>query len=90
MENVKYKEYELQLEKGDKLFVYTDGVPEATNRDKELFGLERMIKALNAAGSGTPKEILEEVRTAVDAFVGKAEQFDDLTMLCLEYKGNGQ
>ena len=87
MENVHYKEYSLQLEKGDKLFVYTDGVPEATSADGEMFGMERMVEALNAGGEESPEGILQSVRGAVDAFVGDAEQFDDLTMMCLEYKG---
>ena len=87
MEGAHYREYELQLEKGDKLFLYTDGVPEATNAQEELFGIERMIDALNACADRSPKEILTGVKSAVDAFVGEAEQFDDLTMLCLEYLG---
>ena len=85
MEDVTYREYELRLKPGTKLFVYTDGVPEATNGSKELFGTERMLEALNQNGDGSPEELLRNVRGAVDAFVGEAEQFDDLTMLCLEY-----
>ena len=87
MAGMKYKEYELQLNPGDKLFVYTDGVPEATNARKELFGTDRMLAALNAMRSAAPTDTLKGVRRAVDAFVQDAEQFDDLTMLCLEYKG---
>jgi hypothetical protein len=87
MDGVKYKDYEIMLEKGDKIFVYTDGVPEATNSDKELFGTDRMIDALNSDVLATPKEVLRIVREAVDKFVGTAEQFDDLTMVCLEYRG---
>ena len=82
-----YREYELQLQPGDRLFVYTDGVPEATNADNELFGAERMIDALNASPSDEPDVILKQVHRAVDGFVQDAEQFDDLTMLCLDYKG---
>ena len=88
MEGVKYREYEIQLEPGAKLFVYTDGVPEATNMDKELFGTERMVKALNAQPEAAPQEVLKNVRARVDDFVKDAEQFDDLTMLCLEFKGD--
>ncbi|MCR4904647.1 MAG: SpoIIE family protein phosphatase [Clostridiales bacterium] len=87
MEGVRYREYELTLSPGDRLFLYTDGVPEATDADEALFGTERMIAALNGALDGAPAEILAAVRKSVDAFVGGAEQFDDLTMLCLEYKG---
>ncbi len=87
MENVKYREFETQLGPGDKLFLYTDGVPEATNANEELFGMERLLDALNANPDAAPEEILKQVRGSVDGFVKEAEQFDDLTMLCLEYKG---
>ncbi|MCR5137244.1 MAG: SpoIIE family protein phosphatase [Oscillospiraceae bacterium] len=87
MDGMIYKEYELKLLPGERLFVYTDGVPEATNKDNELFGPERMLDALNQDTEASPKQVLKQVREAVDAFVGDAEQFDDLTMLCLEYKG---
>ena len=88
MEGVRYKEYELQLEPGSKLFVYTDGVAEATSAEQELFGTERMIDALNTDPEASPQQILKNVRDGVDGFVKEAEQFDDLTMLCVEYKGN--
>ena len=87
MEGVHYKGYDLQLNPGDKLFVYTDGVPEATDGSGEMFGTDRMITALRSCTDNTPEEILQGVRNAVDSFVGDAEQFDDLTMMCLEYKG---
>ena len=87
MEGVKYKEYTLELEPGAKLFLYTDGVPEATDAENSLFGTERMLAALNERPEDKPEELLKTVRRAVDGFVREAEQFDDLTMLCLEYKG---
>ena len=87
MDGVKYKEYEWQLKPGTKLFVYTDGVPEAMDAANTLFGTERMIAALNEVSDGSTKDILKQVRSAVDQFVDGAEQFDDLTMLCMEYKG---
>ena len=87
MEGVHYKGYDLQLNPGDKLFVYTDGVPEATDGSGEMFGTDRMIETLSSCTDNTPEEILQGVRSAVDSFVGDAEQFDDLTMMCLEYKG---
>ena len=87
MEGVKYREYQIQMERGSKLFVYTDGVAEATNAEQELFGTERMIDALNEHPDVAPVEILKNVRASVDGFVKEAEQFDDLTMLCVEYKG---
>ncbi len=87
MDGVKYKEYEFMLQPGARLFLYTDGVPEATNAENELFGTDRMLDALNEDMQADPQKVLQQVRRAVDAFVGEAEQFDDLTMLCLEYKG---
>ena len=90
MEGVRYREYEVQLQPGAKLFLYTDGVPEATSAEKELFGTERMLAALNEDTAAPPEEMLKNVRRAVDAFVKEAEQFDDLTMLGLEYKGRSE
>ena len=87
MEGVRYKEYVLQMSPGDKIFVYTDGVPEATAAGSEMFGMERMVATLNSCADGSPYDILRKVRSDVDAFVGDAEQFDDMTMMCLEYKG---
>ena len=87
MDGVRYRQYEIQMEPGAKLFVYTDGVPEATDAQKELFGTDRMLEALNEVPDTSPKEVLERVRAVVDDFVKDAEQFDDLTMLCMEYRG---
>ncbi|MBQ3285857.1 MAG: SpoIIE family protein phosphatase [Ruminococcus sp.] len=88
MDGIRYKEYEIQLQPGAKVFLYTDGVPEATDAEGELFGTERMLDALNGDPNAKPELILKNVRGAVDAFVKDAEQFDDLTMLCVEYRGN--
>ena len=87
MEGIKYKEYELKLEPGQELFLYTDGVPEATNNAKELYGTERMMEILNRNPSLDPQKVLEEVKEDVDRFVGHAPQFDDLTMLCVRFNG---
>ena len=87
MEGTRYREYELVLHKGDRLFVNTNGVPEATNSAEELFGTDRMIEALRSAGESGPQKIMETVKEAVLAFAGEAPQFDDLTMLCLQYNG---
>lgn len=70
----------------DMLFLYTDGVPEATNANEELFGLERMTAALNTDLSANPEQLLSNVKSAVDAFVGEAPQFDDLTMLAIRLR----
>ena len=87
MEGLEYKEYELQLEPGSALFLYTDGVPEATNPEKELFGTDRMIEALNTEPDADAEQVLRNVRVHVDRFVRDAEQFDDLTMMSLIYRG---
>ena len=87
LNDIRYHEYELTLEKGSKLFLYTDGVAEATNAHDELFGTDRMLKTLQSAENGTPEEILRAVDQAISGFVEDAPQFDDITMLCLAYKG---
>ena len=87
MDGIRYREYELKLTPGSKLFLYTDGIPEAANAQNEMFGTERMLDALNKEPSGEPATVLKNVRDAVDRFVMDAEQFDDMTMLCMEYKG---
>ena len=87
MEGVRYREYELTLQPGARLFLYTDGVPEATDAEGNMFGTDRMLQALNREPQAHPQQVLKNVRAAVDGFVLDAEQFDDLTMLCLEYNG---
>ncbi|MDO5146510.1 MAG: PP2C family protein-serine/threonine phosphatase [Eubacteriales bacterium] len=89
MEDVPYQEYEIKLEPGDTLFVYTDGVAEATNHENELYGTDRMLAALNQDSKASPQRLLTVVREEIDAFVGSAEQFDDITMLSLRYHGKG-
>ena len=86
MENMRYKAGTMQINVGDKIFQYTDGVTEATNGNNELYGMDRLGKILNQVKNGTPHEILPAVKNDIDSFVGEAPQFDDITMLCLEYK----
>ena len=86
MENVRYREYEMQIDAGDVLFVYTDGVPEATNLNNEMFGTQSMLDALNSCSSSHPQHLLAAVKESIDSFVGEAQQFDDITMLALEMK----
>lgn len=81
MDGMRYKDYEFTLEKGGTLFLYTDGVAEATNAQNELFGTERMIETLNKKPDASPTELLNIMKQSVDEFVGDAPQFDDLTML---------
>ena len=86
MEGMRYRAGSMMLEPGDKIYQYTDGVTEATNIHNELYGMERLEVILNKVKCGTPHEILPAVKADVDEFVGEAPQFDDITMLCLEYK----
>ena len=87
MEDLFYVEYEIQMQPGTSLFLYTDGVLEATDKNFKLFGADRMMGALNSDPDAAPDTILENVQKAVDQFVGEAEQFDDITMMCLTYTG---
>jgi sigma-B regulation protein RsbU (phosphoserine phosphatase) len=86
MEGMKYRAGSMMLEPGDKIFQYTDGVTEATNINNELYGMDRLGEILNKVKLGTPHEILPAIKKDIDEFVGEAPQFDDITMLCLEYK----
>jgi len=86
MEDMKYKAGSIMLEPGDKIFQYTDGVTEATNINNELYGMEKLGAILNKVKDQSPHEILPTVKKDVDEFVGEAPQFDDITMLCLEYR----
>ena len=88
MEGIKFREHSFQMNPGDSLFVYTDGVPEATNANNELFGAERMLDALNKNPDASPEELLHTLRKEIDTFVGDAPQFDDITMLSFCYKGS--
>ena len=90
MEGIPFKEHAFRLDPGDSLFVYTDGVAEATNADNELFGNDRMLDALNTDPDANPEEVLSNVMRGIDAFVAGAQQFDDITMLCLKYNGPAQ
>ena len=87
MNGLKFHEYELTLKKGSKIFLYTDGVPEATDKFNKLFGCERLVDALNNGLNEKPEDTITTVKDAVNAFVKDAEQFDDLTVLCLKYNG---
>ena len=100
MEGVRYKDAVWKMHPGDLLFLYTDGVPEANNSAHELFGNERMLTSLDRSlrelgGDQKTDDMdlylfLRAVREQIDDFVGETPQFDDLTMLCLEYRGPGK
>ncbi|MBO4278852.1 MAG: SpoIIE family protein phosphatase [Spirochaetales bacterium] len=85
MEDIDYDEHEFTINRGDTLFVYTDGVPEATDASERMFGDEKLIDALNINPSGTPEELIGNVAEEIRKFVNGVEQFDDITMLCFRY-----
>ena len=87
MEGLRFREHTFELHPGDSLYVYTDGVPEATNGAGEMFGTERMVGALNENPDAEPALLLRTVMDAIDGFIGDAPQFDDITMLGLKYLG---
>ena len=89
MEEMVYREYELKLEPGAVLLLYTDGLPEAANGQEQLFGMDRIVETINRKETDSPEEILNELDEAVSGFAGSAPQFDDLTILCLKYNGSG-
>ena len=86
MEDMKYRAGSMMLEPGDRIFQYTDGVPEATNVNNELYGMQRLEAILNKVNDRKPDEVLSAIKNDIDEFVGEAPQFDDITMLCLDYK----
>lgn len=86
MEGMRYKSGSMMLEPGDMIFQYTDGVTEATNAQNELFGMDRLQTTLNSVKENDTHAILTAVKNGIDTFVGDAPQFDDITMLCLDYK----
>ena len=87
IEGMRFRDHEFEMKPGDSLFVYTDGVAEATNSSNELFGTDRMLDALNRDPDAMPEQVLKNVIDGVNEFVRGAEQFDDLTMLALKYFG---
>lgn len=87
MEGMNFREHEFELCPGDTLFVYTDGVPEATDSQNKLFGNERMLNALNKNPDAKPEELLKNVKEEVDLFTKEVPQFDDVTMLGIKYYG---
>ena len=87
MRGTRFKNYEFRLYPGESLFVYTDGVTEASNRENQIFKTDRMLDALNRAPGANPEAAIANVYEGIAAFVGDADQFDDITMLCFHYNG---
>ena len=86
MEGVRYRAGELTLCPGDRLFLYTDGVPEATNTENVLYGEDRLLGFMNENANVAATELLPKLKANIDEFVGEAPQFDDITMLMFDYK----
>ena len=86
MEGVRYRANELKLNPGDRLFLYTDGVPEATNAYNKLYGEDRLLDFMNQNPTVEATELLPKLKANIDEFVGEAPQFDDITMLMFDYK----
>jgi sigma-B regulation protein RsbU (phosphoserine phosphatase) len=85
MSGLKYRDYEFVLEPGDALFLYTDGVPEATDAEGNMYGTQNLLETLNRVSDSSARSLLEAVHQDVERFVGNAPQFDDLTMLALKH-----
>lgn len=87
VDDIKYAEYTINLSEGDAILLYTDGVAEAQNSNGELFGLERIKEALDNSPKDKSKQIVTSIKDAIDVFAKDAQQFDDITMLCMKYNG---
>ena len=87
MEDIFYKQHEITLQKGDELFLYTDGITEAVNGDNELFSDPRLLETVNNSFDLPLKEFTVFIKREIDKFADGAEQADDITMLALRYKG---
>ena len=88
MPGVPFEEHEIEIKPGDRVFVYTDGLPEARNSDKEFFGTDRMLDVLNKDPDAKGQALLTAMINEMSSFVGNAEQFDDVTMLIFDYYGS--
>ena len=89
MEGVRYRVGELKLSPADRLFLYTDGVPEATNTENKLYGEDRLLAFMNRNADVEAVALLPSLKADIDAFVGAAPQFDDITMLMFDYNPKG-
>ena len=90
MEGLKYHEYEIKMKPGARIFVYTDGLAETVDPQGSMFGTKRILEQLNRTRELPPELVLEEMKQAIHLYVQSAEPFDDLTMLCVEYRGPGR
>lgn len=87
LEGIPYQQENIQLQKGDSIYLYTDGVTDTINVKEEMYGEDNLEKVLNANREEAPEIILNVIKKELEEFAGEAEQFDDVTMLCMKYKG---
>ena len=87
MENLEFEDETIQLTKGDRIFLYTDGVPEAKRNDGARFGMDNMMDILNRDKTLSPEELLDMMKKEIDVFAGDIEPFDDITMMSVVYNG---
>jgi sigma-B regulation protein RsbU (phosphoserine phosphatase) len=87
MDGAKFAERRLRMQAGDALAIYTDGITEAVNEQRELFGEQRFERMMQASRGKPPAEIVTTIRRAVTTFCGKVSQSDDITVLVVEYLG---
>ena len=83
MEDMPYRKQQLTLNSGDKIFLYTDGVTEAERSDHEQYGNDRLLACIDASKDKDPQQLIMDVRDDIDEFAESAEQFDDITMMCI-------
>ena len=86
MEGVRYRKHELRLSPGDEIFIYTDGVTEATDVNNQLYGEDRLLSVINTNPDEGVESRLRNIKVSIDSFAGEADQFDDITMLSVKLK----
>jgi sigma-B regulation protein RsbU (phosphoserine phosphatase) len=86
MENMKYKVHTTKLQPGDRIYMYTDGVPEAHDAELQMFGMEGTSDVLNSVKDEKASDVIDAVCKSVVVFAKGAPQFDDMTMLCLDFR----
>ena len=87
LEGIPYRQESIKLQKGDSIYLYTDGVTDTINLKEEMYGEDKLEIVLNSYKEESPEVILTAVKKELEEFAGEAEQFDDVTMLCMKYKG---
>ncbi len=90
IEGIRFRDHGFQMEPGDTLFIYTDGVKEPRNKREEVFGTAGILEVLNREPEATPSVLLQTMKTSIDSFSGEIQQTDDMTMLSLKYYGTAR